>query len=408
MKGYAVLVASIIIQACLGGIYAWSAFVPSLNESYELTKGESGLIFGVAIATFTVAMVFAGKLLGKWGPRRVAAIGGILFGLGYLLASRSGGSYSLLLLGIGILGGSGIGFGYVCPLATCIRWFPTRKGMVSGLAVAGFGGGAIILAEGVQILLDRGMDVLVIFQWVGILYGTIVFLAAFFLFVPEQAASIKAAVMTSRIHELLTMKVFWGLVAGMFAGTFGGLLVVGNLKPMGMAAGLDPHQATLGVMALSIGNAVGRIAWGGIYDRLGWRSIPLSLITLLVGVLALLGARSAMVYLPLTALIGFGFGACFVLYVAQVATVFGDHRVGSIYPVVFLAYGVSGIIGPGAAGMIYDATNSYAPAIMLATGIIVFGLTMTLIGHRTNVDVHDAAPLRLVSSTNDCPPDFPD
>ena len=129
---YLTLLASVLIQLCLGGIYAWSEFVPGLNASYGVGVAQTQLVFGVSIAAFTGAMVWAARLVERRGPGFVATVGGVLFGLGYLTASFSGGTFFVLLLGIGVLAGIGTGFGYACPLPTCMRWFPDHRGLVTG------------------------------------------------------------------------------------------------------------------------------------------------------------------------------------------------------------------------------------------------------------------------------------
>ena len=139
-----VILGAILIQLALGAIYAWSVFTPSLiAESW--TKTETQWVFAVGLASFALVMVFAGKKLSKWGPQKLAWIGGIVLGLGYFLAGLIGGTnfWALLIL-IGPVGGAGIGFAYVVPIAVGIRWFPDKKGMITGLAVAGFGFGAML------------------------------------------------------------------------------------------------------------------------------------------------------------------------------------------------------------------------------------------------------------------------
>ena len=117
-----ILLAGTIIQTILGGIYAWSFFAPELMDTYGLSRGQSGVIFGLCIAVFTVTMIAGGRLLFARGPRLPACLGAALFGAGYLVASASSGNFWLLLVGIGILSGAGIGFGYVCPLTVGMQW----------------------------------------------------------------------------------------------------------------------------------------------------------------------------------------------------------------------------------------------------------------------------------------------
>ncbi|MFW5839722.1 MAG: MFS transporter [Planctomycetota bacterium] len=379
---YLVLIASIAIQICLGGVYAWSNFVKPLESDYGLSNSQTQLIFGVTILTFTIAMVGAGQILRRTGPRPVAMIGGVLFAGGYLLASVSGGSFFLLLLGIGIIVGSGIGFGYVCPLSTCVKWFPNNKGLVTGLAVAGFGAGAILLAEISEAMLLSGLDVLKVFQWVGIAYGVVVVVSAAGLSVPKgtETGAASASAIEHTFLQVVRSPVFWALVIGMFSGTFAGLMVVGNLKTIGLDSGIAEKMATMAIVAYAIGNAAGRISWGALNDKLGFRAVPLSLGFLGLSLVGLLFAGdSAWPFVNISLVVGFGFGACFVVYASEVAHRFGPDRVATIYPLIFLAYGISGLAGPGVGGAIYDATQQYGPAIWTSIGVVAGGLILSVL-----------------------------
>ncbi|MDY7001908.1 MAG: MFS transporter, partial [Thermodesulfobacteriota bacterium] len=143
LNRWLVVAGSVLIQLCLGAIYAWSVFTPALIEA-GWTKLQTQIVFSVGLASFAVVMVGAGRKLKSWGPRKLAMAGGIVLGLGYALAGVLGGaSFPALVVLIGIVGGAGIGLGYVVPIAVGMRWFPDKKGMITGLAVAGFGFGAM-------------------------------------------------------------------------------------------------------------------------------------------------------------------------------------------------------------------------------------------------------------------------
>ncbi|MGB9588340.1 MAG: MFS transporter, partial [Armatimonadota bacterium] len=160
MKKWLILFASAMILLCLGGVYAWSAFIDSLIDKYKLSVTQTQIIFGTAICVFTVVMIWSGRLQVKYGPRPIALIGGILLSGGYLVCSLSLGSFAVLLMGYGLLGGAGIGFGYVCPIAACVKWFPSSRGSVTGIVVASFGAGAVVLSNLAESLLGKGLDVL--------------------------------------------------------------------------------------------------------------------------------------------------------------------------------------------------------------------------------------------------------
>ncbi|HSV99013.1 MAG TPA: MFS transporter [Sedimentisphaerales bacterium] len=375
MKRYIILLAAVLIQVCVGGLYAWSSFVPALHASYGLSTAQTQFIFGGLIAVFTISMVYAGRLLNRRGPRLVASIGGILFGVGYLVGSFSHGSFSLLLLGISLVAGVGTGFCYVCPLVICVKWFPTRKGLVTGIAVAGFGGGAVLLASLAEVLFSQDWDVLAIFRLVGLFYGAAILAAATVLESPPAIRERTSPIAAPALHLLWRDRSFWGLALGMFCGTFSGLLVIGNLKPLALSCGIAPGLAATAISLFALGNAVGRIIWGWVADRLGPWAITSSL-ALTVAALSLLGLVCAAPtgLLGASFLVGFCFGACFVVYAAQVSSRYGPDGFGSVYPLVFLAYGLSGIVGPWIGGWLYDATGRYAPAIMVSLAVVAIGL----------------------------------
>ena len=172
-----VVAGALIIQVCLGAIYSWSVFVIPLKEVFFYTTTQTQMIFSLALATFALVMIFAGRLQDKKGPRIVATLGGIVLGTGYLLASLTGGSFLLIALTVGIIGGAGIGLGYVCPIAACVKWFPDKRGMVTGLAVAGFGAGAWIFAKVASGFIDT-YGILTSFMYLGVIFMVSVVLGA--------------------------------------------------------------------------------------------------------------------------------------------------------------------------------------------------------------------------------------
>jgi MFS transporter, OFA family, oxalate/formate antiporter len=142
-----VVLGAILIQLALGAIYAWSVFTPSLTDAkglYKFTAVQTNIIFSVGLAAFAVLTIIGGRLMAKYRPQRIAMIGGITLGIGYILAGIVGPSFIGLVLTIGLIGGIGIGLGYVVPIAVGVKWFPDKKGLLTGLAVAGFGLGAFL------------------------------------------------------------------------------------------------------------------------------------------------------------------------------------------------------------------------------------------------------------------------
>jgi OFA family oxalate/formate antiporter-like MFS transporter len=377
------VVASLLIMACAGSVYAWSIFVAPLREDYGFSAGDTQVIFGVIIACFSVTMLFVARIERKLGPRLTTAIGAVLFCGGYLTASFSGGRVWQLLLGIGVLSGAGMGFGYMTVLTTLVKWLPHRPGLATGIAVAGFGSGAILLAAIAQPLLDSGLSVMEIFRNVGIIYGLLFLIGAAFISTPKGTAAGRVVKPLS-YTVILRDKRFWVLAYTFFAGSFSGLMLIGNLKPLGISYNVGAGAAVLAVTLVSAGNAIGRVLWGHIYDKIGGKrsvGIALGLLTALV-LLLLAPVGQDIVFLLLSLFIGLNFGANFVLYASEVARHYGPEQLGVVYPALSPAYGVSGILGPIAGGYAYDATGGYAVPVILAAVICLSGLLVFVITGR--------------------------
>jgi OFA family oxalate/formate antiporter-like MFS transporter len=259
-----------------------------------------------------------------------------------------------------------------------MQWFPSHKGLVTGLAVAGFGGGAVLLSFVADHLLRvAGWDVLMVFRFLGVVCGAAALGSALLLCAPPSASSetCPPGRQQDRIGSYVLSLPFLLLCVGMFAGTFAGLLAVGNLKPLILAAGLPMEIATLAISVFALGNAIGRVAWGQVHDRVASRkAILMSLALLAVALFPLLFALPASLMLLAIWCCGCGFGACFVVYPAAVVQRFGVERFPRLYPLCFLGYGLAGLIAPGLGGRIADATGSYAAAVALCLVTLVVAI----------------------------------
>ena len=374
---WVVLISGVMIQMVLGGIYAWSEFVPHLTAGYGLSGSQCGLIFGATIAVFTCVMIPAGRLLQRRGARLTASLGALLFITGYVIASLSQGDFFLLFLGLSLVAGAGIGLGYICPLTISMQWFPDRKGLVTGVSVAGFGGGAVLLSAVVEYLLvDQAMDVMLVFRAIGIGSGLLALCGALLLREPDGGRAAGGGMTASaRLPVpagLLVSRRFLLLCLGMFCGTFAGLLVVGNLKPIALSLGLKSASATLAISLFALGNAMGRIGWGQIHDRIGTRnSIFFSLGFLGLSMLLFLLPPTLPLVLTTVLLTGLGFGGCFVVYASSVVDLFGMDYFPRLYPICFLWYGLAALIGPPMGGLIADVTGTYGFAIVLSALLVL-------------------------------------
>jgi OFA family oxalate/formate antiporter-like MFS transporter len=374
-----VALGAIVIQVCLGAIYSWSVFTPALRDA-GWSKVQTQVVFSVSLATFALVMVFAGRHIASWGPRRLAMAGGLTLGAGYLVASLDGGTnFALVLLGVGLIGGAGIGLGYVVPIAVGMRWFPDHKGMITGVAVAGFGFGAMIwikVAGEWGDLIDRiGIDGT--FRVYGVAFAVLVGLGSLTMnmpptgwlpvgFSPPEAAGEGGESFTPR--EMLRTPQFHLISLTFMVSAGAGLMAIGVMKLYPVEAlndaGVSEAEAsaiagTAMAVFFSIANGLGRLVWGTLSDKLGRRR---SLVTLTAsqGVFFLLftvmAGNEYSLYLA-AALIGFNFGGNFALFPAITADEFGNDVVADNYPWVFLSYGAGGIIFPILGGWLGDAGN---------------------------------------------------
>ena len=381
---WVVLCAGCLTQMILGGIYAWSEFVPLLTAEYGLTSSQCGLIFGATIAVFTSVMIPAGRFLQRRGARLTATVGAALFSAGYLLASLSQGNFLLLFLSLSVVTGAGIGFGYICPLTVSMQWFPDKKGLVTGVAVAGFGAGAILLSVVAEhLLVTRAMDVMHVFRFIGLGSGAIALCSALLMREPRpdsHAQSHKAAARPVFDFNVLTSRNFLLLCLGMFCGTFAGLLVVGNLKPIALSLGLGSSTATLAISVFALGNAIGRIGWGQVHDRVGSRlAIFLSLAFLGLSMLLFLLPPAPALVQAAVLFTGIGFGGCFVVYAASIVDQLGIDLFPRLYPICFLWYGLAALIGPPLGGIVADATGSYGISIGMSALFVLITAPLTWI-----------------------------
>jgi OFA family oxalate/formate antiporter-like MFS transporter len=379
MYRYLTLAWSFIIQICLGAVYAWSTYVVPLKNNYGLSSLQTQVIFGLMIAVFASMMIVTGRLLRKRSIRIVTAAGSIMYALGYLAASFSNGSFLLLLSSMGVVVGTGLGLAYISSIIASQKCFPQQKGLVTGLVVAGFGAGAVSISLIVKPFLNKGIEILTIFRWMGIVYFVIIMCGAFFLKTPEEKSNSQNKKV--QLKELIRQRIFRTMFICMFTGTFAGLMIIGNLSPIGLSMGTSQSSAVLAISTFALGNASGRIIWGKLYDTFGKIMIPASLATMGLSLLGLLFFGYSDFLFPFfTSLTGFSFGANLVLYAAHTAGIYGINLVGSVYPYVSMAYGVSAIIGPTLGGLFYDLTGGFAIPLIIAF-ILSFMGSIVFIAH---------------------------
>ena len=403
-----VVVGAVLIQLALGAIYAWSVFTARLTDAagvYAFSASQAAWVFSTGLATFAIVMVLAGRVLPRIGPRKLSVTGGALLGAGYILAGLFGDNFMVQLLCIGVIGGTGIGLAYVVPISVCVKWFPDKKGLITGLAVAGFGFGATIWVKLAGSWFGGLLNTSNVFglpgvQSVFVIYGValaaLVLLGSLVMVNPPEdylpkgwtpptsdAGDHEGAVEFSARDMLRTPQFYMLWSVFMFAG-IAGLMVIYCIKLFGIDVlefnGVAGAGAITGTAMAwyAIFNGLGRIAWGGISDRIG-RKAAITVNAALQGVIMLMAYHVFVRYgyqygfIIAAALIGFNYGGCFALFPAITADYFGNKNVGSNYGWIFTAYGIAGLAGPLLAGYFKDAAQGAAQPGVWMTPFIIAG-----------------------------------
>jgi OFA family oxalate/formate antiporter-like MFS transporter len=367
MQKYIILIAAVFVQLSLGAGYAWSTFVPALKQNFGLSIAQTQTIFGTGSLVATILIFIGGRIQDRFGPRIPTLIGGIIFGTSYILAGYSSGSYPLLLLFIGICAPMGVGLCYLCPIACCVKWFPDRKSLATGVAVAGFGGSAIIISQFSEHLLAQQVSVLTIFKYLGFAFLGTITTAALFLQNPPMVLNESPVLANIKTWDLFRDRNFWGLTCGIFPGLCAGLMTIGNIKPFGLSLHLNIAVAGAAVTILACFNAIGRISWGFIGSVFeGKKTILISIVsTALVCLSAPFVVKDNATFYLFAIMAGFNYSACLVLYAAEIANHYGTEKMGTIYSTLFLCNGIAGFIAPPLAGKIFDSIGSYTPAFLI-------------------------------------------
>jgi OFA family oxalate/formate antiporter-like MFS transporter len=410
VKKYLTVLASFVIMLCIGSVYAWSIIASRLIEQYGFYASQSQIIFGVLIGTFPVTMIFVGQLGEKIRYRYLAYISGVLFFSGYFISGSSEGNFLLIVAGIAT------GFGYWVALTSSVQWFPHKKGLITGIASAGFGVGAVFMSELSEVLLNNGYTILELLKIVGVSYGLIIFFFSNMIYqvsdkeepvsgshsgstvlsgsgsVPVSASrpaslpdlgtssTVESVVDSVTAKEFVRSKLFKKLFLGIFFGTFAGLLIIGSLGVIGGQYNIVNHIIIIGVALFSIANFLGRLIWGFLSDHIGSTlGIFLALLFQSLSIISLIiFSLTEFSYLVLSFLIGFGFGGNFVLFAKETAQVYGVVNLGKLYPYVFVGYAIAGILGPISGGFLYDFSGSFYFAIILASGMSLSGSLLFL------------------------------
>src|ERR671920_1681655 len=390
-----IVVAAVLVQLALGAVYAWSVFNGPLQEQFGWSKAEAVLPFEVVIGTIFIGSLLGGRIQDRRGPRPVALGGVVLYSIGIMLASlvSSSGQLWLLVATYGVLGGIGLGAAYIPPIAMLAKWFPDRRGLITGIAVAGFGFGAVITAPVAKALLGGTDDKPSVFLPLGLAYLIAGVAGAWFFrnppqgyqvpgFEPKAAGPAVAGTRVYTLSEALRTRQWYMLTAILALNTACGIAFISQASDAAQdVAGVTAATAAGLVGVLGLFNGAGRVAWAWLSDRIGRMRAFLGMLALQAICFAILPHAAAFaVFAILAALIYLAYGGGFGTMPATAADYFGTPNAGAIYGAMIVAWSIGGVVGPLLLAPLYESSDqTYTVPFTVIAVIALISLVLPLV-----------------------------
>ena len=403
---WVIAIAGVFLQIALGAVYAWSVFRVPLVKQFGWSISQVTLTFTISIFVLGFAAFFGGLWLNRKGPRVVALTGGALYGLGVFLASFSH-KLSWLYLSYGVIGGIGLGLSYIVPVAVLVKWFPDRRGLITGIAVGGFGAGALITAP-VATRLIQSVGVLTTFAYLGIAYLIVTLVTGLFMqnppggwrpegWTPTATQTSHRASRDYTLGEALKTWQWWALWLLLFLNTCAGISIISQEAPLFQElAGVTAVVAASMVGLASIGNAVGRVFWAWVSDSITRRVTFLVMFLsqiLLFWFLPNITTASLMTIVAFVVLMCYGGG--FGTMPAFAADYFGPKNVGPIYGLMLTAWGFASVFGPLLIAHMRETAGSYRGALHVIAGVMAISTLLPILVRPPRT--RDAGTTKIVS-----------
>jgi len=391
MNRWMIATAGVFLQIALGAVYAWSVFRTPLAKQFGWSIPEVTLTFTISIFMLGIAAFFGGLWLNRRGPRVVALTGGVLYGLGVFLASFSNHGLWWLYLTYGVIGGIGLGFGYIVPVAVLVKWFPDRRGLITGVAVGGFGAGALITAP-VATRLIQTVGVLHTFAYLGIAFVIVTVVSAAFMQNPPEGwkptgwspSATQAAQRAKRdytLPEALARWQWWALWLLLFLNTSAGISVISQEAPMFQELARVSAVVAAGMVGVvSLGNALGRVFWAAVSDAITRKATFFVMFLLQVLLFWFLpGITSASILGVVAFVVLLCYGGGFGTMPAFAADYFGAKNVGPIYGLMLTAWGFASAFGPLLIAYMRQASGTYRGALHVIAGVMLVSAVLPVL-----------------------------
>ena len=402
-KRWWVLIASSLINLCIGSMYAWSVFAAPLAAKLSallgttLTAADLAIVFTVTNSIGPITMISGGYITDKLGgPRAVILIGGSMFGVGMLLTGFAT-TLTQVIITYGLLVGLGLGMAYGCTINNTVKFFPDKRGLVGGIATATYGLSSVLIPP-VANALKNSVGVSMSFVILGIAFLVIIVTCSMFIikcpadYVPEgfvpKVAAVPGKVQTADKNwkQMLADPVFYIMIIMLTCGAFSGLMITSQASPMAQRmAGMTVGMAATAVSVLALFNAAGRIVAGTLSDRFGRVTVLRGAFVLEILGLAMLlmtGEGDTFMFMAAVSVIGICFGALMGVYPGFTADQFGVRNNSVNYGIMFIGFAVAGYFGPSTCGRILGSTGSYGTAFIVSAVLAVVGIALSFLYRR--------------------------
>ena len=388
------------IHIAIGSVYAWSVYTPPLVDQMGWELADTQLTFSLAIFFLGISAAFLGKFIEKIGPRKAGMLSALFFGVGIMgsgLAVQLNSIY-LLYMCYGVLGGIGLGIGYIAPVATLLKWFPDKRGLASGIAIMGFGFAALISSP-VIVFLIAATGIAGAFYITGAAYLSIIFISSLYL-TPPPAQWIPVGFKQPELsknsegipdlsgREVLRSKNFWFLWIMFFINISCGIAIISAASPMAQEyAGLSAVSAAAMVGFMGLFNGAGRIGWATLSDLTGRPAMFRIFFVIQIAAYLLLTIKSDPILFQILIFIIIScYGGGFATMPAFLTDMFGTRNLGTILGYMLTAWAAAGLAGPLFAAWTRSITSSYDETLYVFAGLLVLALAISFLMGRRRVE----------------------
>lgn len=387
--------AAVGVHICIGSVYAWSVYVNPIKAEMDWTLTDVTIAFSIAIFFLGLSAALMGKFVERNGPRVAAIIAAVLFGLGTAGSGLAILMESKLLLYFfyGVLGGCGLGIGYISPVSTLVKWFPDKRGLATGLAIMGFGFASAIWGPTIKVLISE-MGVALTFMTLGAVYFVIMFASALYLEKPEEGylpegfkkkvesghKILKADLAMMTVNEAVKTPRFYGLWLMLFINVTCGIAIIGVASPLLQEVlGISALVAAAAVGLMGIFNGAGRIFWASLSDYLTRPIVYIIFFaTQAVAFYVLPSITEIIIFQVVLYFIMSCYGGGFASIPAYIGDIFGTKELGAIHGYILTAWAAAGLVGPLIISIVKDSTGSYAETLYVFSGFFVVALIISI------------------------------